>query len=233
MRKFYGLMLALLSVSVVGAHMASVAFAESEWLVNGAVISAAEDLHFTLKGEVLLEDTGAPGKPDILCTGALDGLFESGTLAFINEVLDSSGELLAATIKDLSSTVEGDDVECTDMSGTCSGVVLLVALHLPTHVELELLVGDAEEPYMADALEEAGKEPAYAIDCNSLLGLVEDVCDGLATAFLLDLGAGDVTVGVLAIKQGNCSLGGIETSVLEGEALLEDTDSPGSMFSLS
>jgi hypothetical protein len=232
MRKFYGLLtLTLLAMFVVSAYLASAAFAESELLANGSVIS--EGLTFTLKGELLLEDSGAPGKPDILCTSVFDGLLESSTLAFISEVLDSNNELLAATIKDLTSTVEGDDVECTDMAGTCSGVVLFVMIHLPWHLELELLAADTEEPYMWDLLEEVGKEPAYAIDCNSLLGLVEDICDGLSYFFLLDLGAGDVTAGFLPVLQGDCSLGGVGKSVFEGESLLEDTAAPATLFSLS
>jgi hypothetical protein len=228
MRKHYGLALALLSVFAVSGYVASAAFAEDEILANGMSISA--NLPFELKGELLLEDSGAPGKPDVLCTGTFDGLFESSTLAFINEVLDSNGELLAATLNDLSVPVAGDDVECTDMSGTCSGVVLVVALHLPWHLELELLAGDTEEPWMLDFLEEAGKEPAYAIDCNSLLGLVEDVCDKLVYAFLLDLEAGDVTAGFLPTLQGDCSLGGVGKGVLEGESLIEDGTT---LFSLS
>jgi len=230
MRKFYGLALALLSVFAVGAYVASAAFAESQILANGNVILASENLEFTLKGELLLEDSGAPGKPDVLCTGAFDGLFESGTLAFINEVLDTAGELLVASINDLLGLVEGDDVECTDMAGTCMGTVLVVALHLPWHLEIELLTADTEEPFMFDFLNEAGKEPAYAIDCITLLGLVEDVCDGLVEAYLLDLGAGDVTAGFLPILQGDCTLGGVGKGVLEGESLIEDGNT---LFSLS
>jgi hypothetical protein len=231
MRKFYGSALALLSVFAVGGYVASAAFAESELLANGNVILASENLLIEVKGELLLEDTGAPGKPDILCTGTFDLLHETGTLAFINDVLDSNGELLAASLSNLAGvSTAGDDIECADMSGTCSGVVLVVALNLPWHLELELLAGDAEEPYMLDFLEEAGKQPEYAIDCNSLLGLVEDQCDGLVYAFLLDLGAGDVTVGFLPTPEAGCKLGGAGSSVLEGESLLEDGTT---MFSLS
>jgi hypothetical protein len=232
MRKFYGLALALLSVFAVGGYVASAAFAESEILANGNVILASEDLLFELKGELLLEDTGAPGKPDILCTGTFDGLFESGTLAFINEVLDTAGELLIdSSLLNLGGILTtGDDVECVDMSGTCMGVVLVVAFNLPWHLELELLTGDTEEPYMLDFLEEANKEPEYAINCNTLLGLVEDQCDKLVYAFLLDLGSGDVTAGFLPAPEGSCKLGGVGTGVLEGESLIEDGNT---LFSLS
>jgi len=231
MRKFYGLLaLALLSVFAVGGYVASAAFAESEILANGNMILASEDLLFQILGELLLEDTGATGKPDILCTIILDGLFESGTLAFINEVLHDTGELLSATINDLSGSVEGDDVECVDMNNVCSSPVLLVAIHLPWHLQLELLAGDTEEPYMWDLLEETGKEPAYAIDCNTILGLIEDVCDGLLEMYLLDLGMGNVDAGFLPIRQGNCSQGGVGTNVFEGEGLIEDGTT---MFSLS
>jgi hypothetical protein len=234
MRKLYGLPLALLSVFAVGGYVASAAFAESEILANGSVILASEDLHFELAGELLLEDVNAPGKPDYLCTGIFDGLFESGTLAFINEILDINSELLAASLLNLSGVATGgDDLECADMTGTCSGISLVVALNFPWHLELVLLGGDTEEPYMFDFLsgsEEAGKEPEYAIDCIAFGVLVEDQCDGLVFAFLLDLGEGDVTAGFLPTAEGNCKLGGAGSGILEGEALIEDGTT---LFSLS
>lgn len=218
MRKLRIISFALFAILAVGAYMTSSAFAVSELLANGATISG--DLPISITGTLLLEDEGAPGKPDIVCQGIFDGLFESGTLGFINEVLMSNGELLEATIKDLTATVSGDDIECTSANGTCSGTVLVVALHLPWHLELELL---ADGSWMLDFLEEAGKEPAYALDCSTIFGLVEDVCDGLVYATLDQNGVGDVLALFAVTKEGNCTLGGTASGALSGEGLIVDT----------
>lgn len=230
MRKIHALSLALVAVFSFAAFMVASASA-SELLANGNIISASENLEATLLGTLALTDVNASVKPEVLCEGIFDLLIENGTLAFVNAVLMDNGELLAENALNLAGTsVAGDDIECEAMS-VCTNPTLVVALNLPWHIELELS-GTAYLMHFLSGTEEAGKEPEYNVDCNvPLIGLQEDVCDGLTLASLTEPVVGDVEAEFNS-QEANCQLGGALSGLLVGKALLEDTLG-GVTFSLS
>jgi len=225
MRKLHVLALALVAVFAFAAISATSALAASELLGNAATIS---ELAAQITGSLLLEDTKATGKPDVLCEGIFDVLLVNGTLTFIEQVLMSNGELLAATVNNLEKAVEGDDIECTDDSSICSAPVLVVAVNLPWHVELEL-ISELYKLHFLSGSEEAGKEPGYVVDCNSLLGLVEDICEGLVFAEMV-AEAGGVEAKFNSIEEASCSQGGAKAADIVGTGLIEET---GVTFSLN
>jgi hypothetical protein len=212
-------------VLVLAGLAATPTFAASELLGNTEVI---KELAAQITGSILLEDEKATGKPDFLCEYILDVLLVNGTLTFIEQVLMSNGELLAATVNNLEKAVEGDDLECTDDSGICSAPVLVVAINLPWHVELEL-ISELYKLHFLSGTEEAGKEPGYNVDCNSILGLVEDICEGLVFAEMV-AETGGVLMKFNSLKELSCTQGGAASVNLVGEGLLEET---GVTFSLN
>jgi hypothetical protein len=210
MKKIQILGLALVAVAAFSAFAATSAFAVSKFLYANAEITA--ELATTIEGELLLEDTKAPIKDDVKCSGIFDGTIEAGgVLGLVLEVLMLNGELLAATVNNLALVLtEGDDIECTGSSGEAC---LVVALNLPWHTEIVLILGVYRLDFLAD---EAGKVPEYNTDCETIFGLVEDICDGLSEAFLTNV----VGTGVLAAftsesPKTSCSLGGENSGALE------------------
>jgi hypothetical protein len=100
MKKLYTVVLALFAVSALGAIVAASASAETvllpgEWLANGAAIAAA--LPTETAGELLLEDTGAPGSPAVLCSGIFLGTVNAGGLDTTTELLNLAKEAISLT----------------------------------------------------------------------------------------------------------------------------------------
>jgi hypothetical protein len=223
-KKIHVIWFALLAVFAFGAFSATSAFATPEILANGAKIAAGVDLHLELEGELLLSDVGAPSVLDFECSSVLDALVEApGTLIIINEILMLDKTLLAASgegVLNLAGTEinTGDDVECTEKAGLCTGAVLVVALDLPWDVNIGLT--EPPDTYRARFSGEAGKEPEYYVDCKfAELGgiLIEDKCDGAVEALLEN----DALTGDLLAEfiegfgpNGACALGGANSGVL-------------------
>jgi len=222
MRKIQILGLALFAVFALAAVSASSAFAEAELLLNGAKMTAAQEIPTEDTGELLLEDMGATGKPDVLCSGTFDGHTEGPLLGLVTAVLN------------LAKEGSGTLVECVDDNNVCSSPVDVTALNLPWHFEILLMVGGTFWYYLFMLLFETGKVPAYEVDCNSLLGLVADTCEtpnqedgssgpmenatgGLLTEFSESENANEGTV------PGNCSVGGAKMGLLAGDGFLTST----------
>jgi hypothetical protein len=185
MRKIYVLELTLVAVFAFSAFAASSAFAISKILFNGAEITA--NLGFEILGSVLLQDLNAPGTPDILCTMIYDGTIEAGgELGLVEAMLMEGGELLNENGE--LNGAGNDMIDCVSDNGTCSGEVLYTVLNLPWHIEVVLDV--TKEAFLGDILEEAGKIPTYDINCNTILGLVEDSCSGLSSFRLQNTAGG-------------------------------------------
>jgi hypothetical protein len=208
MRKIQIVGLALVAVFAFSAFTAS-AFAVSKLLLNGAEITAATSIQ--VSGELLLQDTGAPATPDLICSAIYDGTIAvGGTLITVEGVLTLAGVLLEVT--------GGDLLECA--SETCTNPVDEELLNFPWNVDIEL----SGAAYLAVFLTE--KTPEYNIDCNTILGLVQDNCSGLTSARLF-IGAG--TAGLLgsfnslaitepfgaASQNTNCSVGGAGKGIME------------------
>jgi hypothetical protein len=185
MKKIHVLGLMLVAVFAFSAFAASSAFAVSKILFNGAEITA--NLGAEILGSLLLQDLNAPGTPDILCTGIFDGTIEAGgELGLVEALLMEGGELLNENGE--LNGAGNDMIDCVSDNGTCSGEVLVTVLNLPWHIEVVL---DAtKEAFLADFLEEVGKIPTYDINCNTILGLIEDSCSGLSSARLQNTAGG-------------------------------------------
>jgi len=243
MKKIKILWLALFAVFAFSAvATTSAAFAEeSQILANGATILALLPLEVT--GSLLLEDMNATGTPDILCSGAFDGMIEpGGTLGYVEEVLTSGKELLEGELG-------GDLVECVDDKNVCSSPVDVEALELPWHWQIIL-----HEPLPGvfawllhflnlleiEELKEVGVGvPTYHIDCNTLIGLVEDLCEGLSSARLwVDLmGHLRGSFNSLLLDESewgaeseatDCIIGGMGQGLIESP---EDEETSGGIFS--
>jgi hypothetical protein len=237
MRKIHILGFALFAVLAVSAVAATSAFAEAEGqlLWNGAKLGATEELALEISGELLLEDMGATGMPDILCSGIFDALTLGPKLLDILQLLMLGG---AALLADGTAGEPGVHIECEEMKNVCTNPVLLVALPFPWHVEIELMLVGGVSVYLAhfltlleneEALEE-GNEPGYTVDCNSLLGLVEDTCNGLTSARVVTIGGALLMYfDSLALTEPwgaesesvNCSVGGAGQELIESHEDLE------------
>jgi hypothetical protein len=200
------------------AFSASAAMSASagELLLNGAKITGEIPIQVT--GEMLFEDMGASGIPDLLCSGIAVGHTVTGTLGFGTAVLTLAG------------VETGGTVECTDDKNVCSGAVLLTSLNLPWHIEIELMTAGINE-FLALTVAEVGKVPMYQVDCNSLLGLITDECEGVssgrlentAEGLLLEIGGSAETA------PGSCSLGGANQELLESLGKLIVSSSSGTL----
>jgi hypothetical protein len=241
MRKLRFIGLLVLAVCAYGVFTASAAFAESKILFNEAEIVAL--LPFTIEGSLLLEDMKAlagENQPDILCTGFLDGMVEpKGTLGYIEEALTAAKELLAGEAGDLIE-------DCSDDKSLCSNPVDVEAINLPWHFEIQLDLSETLEIYLAHFLSLAEIEelletgvgvPAFTIDCNSLLGLVLDTCEGLTSARLFNSAEGllasfntllDSEKDGAESEEGNCTLGGVKQGLVVSVTLGNEEDTEAS-----
>jgi hypothetical protein len=225
--------LAVLAMFALSAVVVSSASAASKILLgaagNGTEITASTKIEVI--GSLLLEDMGAPGTPDILCTGIFDGKIEAGgTLGFIEELLTAGG------------VANGNAVECVSDNGTCEGVVLVSVQNLPWHIELILDAGGQYLTHFLSGMEETGKEPTYVVDCIKIF-LIEDACRGLSSARLINTAEGLLgyfnslplteTWGAES-EAANCSDGGAGQGLIVSVTLGadEDTEASGGLIQL-
>lgn len=235
MRKIHALGLAFVAMFAFSAFTATSAFAVSKVLFNNAEIVALLNVEVT--GELLLLDTNAAGEPDILCSGIFDGMIEAGgTLGFIEELLTLAKELLAGA-------GGGDLIECTDDKNACLNPVDVEVLNMPWHIEVLLDAGGQYLAHFLNGAEEAGKQPTYHIDCETVPFdlLVEDLCEGLSSARLVNSAEGLLGYfNRLALTEAfgaaseltSCSVGGAGTGELVSvNAAGEDTEASGGLIS--
>ena len=231
MRKIHTLGLMLFALLALGASTASSAFAASAFLLNGAEIKANVPATVTTNANnLLLEDMGVSPTPDILCSGSFDGTITGASLGVLLTIeavlmLPETGETEGLLLEETVLTKVGDDVECEDMNNVCSAPVLLVALNLPWHTEVELS-GTTFLLHFLSGAEEAGKEPEYYLNCNTLIGLIEDFCHGLTNAQLVN-GTGGLeglfSENETTTPSGTCTAGGEKEGLLFGGGLITST----------
>jgi hypothetical protein len=236
MRKFQILGLALFAVFAFSAVAAASAFAEveGELLGNGAKIEGSGltiEIKPTAENEfLLLEDMNATGKPDILCSGILAGTIEPET----SEGAVRARLGLITKVLTLTGGEAGNLVECVDDSGICSSPVDVTAIHLPWHWEILLMKGVSVSSlwyYLFMLLLEPSNNPGYTVDCNSILGLVEDTCqaeseaDGSSGPLMNETGGllGEFSENETETEgtvPGICSVGGAKQGLLFGDGFI-------------
>ena len=222
-KKFYVAGLALVAVLAFSALASSSAFAVSKYLLNGAQITTT--IPTVTEGELLLEDTAATGKPDILCMGSFDGTIgpPEGTKDQITEVLNLEKVLVAGELanSDLIANCETDN-------GTCTNPVDVEAVNLPWNTEVMLTPGGK----FSDLLVSSGNgEPGWRVDCNSIIGLISDTCtgEGNASAELTNIAGGGVLGTFLETETdtisppAHCSLNGGKTGLVVGSSPITST----------
>lgn len=243
MRKIQIVALALFAVFAFSAFVGSPAFAASKILFKGENITAA--LSFEIKGSLLLEDTKAAVVADVLCTGILDGTIEpGGELGYIEALLTAAGTLVAG---------EGtnDLIECEDDKNACTNPVDVEAGNFKWHFEILLDLEPALEIFLAHFLNAAeiaasGEvgvgQPRYIVDCNTIIGLVLDTCEGLSSTRLWNAANGELLGSFNSLPDSNkdgaesetteCTQGGVGSGVLVSVTLAgeEDTEASAGTF---
>jgi hypothetical protein len=212
MKKIQVLTLSLIVVSAFSAVTTSAASAVNRFLLNGGEITATTPVSVT--GELLMEDMNATGKPDILCSLTFDGTISAGgKTGSITSMLTLAGELLEAT--------GGSDlIEC-EAHSTCTNPVDIVANDLPW-----VLVADFSDPEKRE-----GNEPSLTVDCNTIIGLLEDTCTGPMGAILTNQ-TGGILAEFLETNETitpplSCTVGGAKQDLIVGD--MEITSSSGTL----
>ena len=212
----------LLSMIAFGGLTASQSFATPKFLLNGAEIK--ELISAKSEQEMALEDMGAAGKPEDLCSWISD----YAILPVIGWLVVEAYLMLDETLLE-SSIPFFDAVECVPHS-ICSNPSEVMARSLPWETEI-VLIGSS---YVLLVLSTEGKVPGFTIDCNTILGLIEDTCTGPTGAILANE-SGGVLVEYSETNEeitapGNCTQGGEKQGLIHGVGLIT---SPSGTLSVS
>jgi hypothetical protein len=197
------LTLALIATVISCAVITSSAFAlEPEWLFKGEVINTAKTT--TTSGELLLEDMTASGKPNIICNVLFEGTTGPGRTDSITKIKDSEGKT---------------PLKCTDAAKICNTPAEVTPIHLPWLTELLLVDGT----FRNDITNSGAGEPGYKLDCNSILGLVEDQCEGTTSSEATNATEGVEETFNTETETLNCTQGGAKEGLIEGKLLATTT----------
>lgn len=201
MRYVHGLLVALVAALAVALGAVGVASAAGELLSNGAGISGKLSVVFT--GEaLLLEDMGIPAgmRPDVLCSTLMEGeTATNGELVELDLVLDLE---------------EKTPMKCTDDAGICT-TVTVTPLNLPWDFTFELM---AVAPTMLVIYSAFN----YLINCTTIIGKVEDLCEGKVTEEAVNEAEGVLTdfpaVELEEIEnEESCTQGGANALLIGGD----------------
>ena len=173
---------------------------------------------------MLLEDTKtALGASDILCSGIVDGAIGPDGLGVTSEVLNGAKEVISLTV------LSGTALTCTEQT-VCSEP-LVWAVNLPWNMLLELAETDLGAIFVVLVLASGKGNPGFYIECMGLAGLTDEcLAEGAGETGESVFEVANVTGGVeginseaitelLALKLGDCTLGGKESTVLEGTGI--------------
>lgn len=183
--QIFGLILVVFGYSAIAA---TPAFAESEWLVNGSVIST--ELSIESSGLVSVDFlTLGILVVSVNCENGFDGTVGPGSSELITAILNSSKEEISGT------PLVGLGLNCaieTSVDETCGKVgeqARLWPINLPWQAKIEL----SGTEFLGDLPTTSGYEvlcPPITIDLNEheefleFLGSKENLCEGLKSALL-------------------------------------------------
>jgi hypothetical protein len=211
MKKIQILTFALVAVFAGIAFAASSAFAISEFLVSGAVITAPVEINDESVGTILLEDEATlGGKSAILCEEVL-------TLGTVGEIVGGvfNPKLDTVTSVEFMKGCVIDSRPCMELE-VPNGVL---AVNLPWLTEIALS-GSA----FVDLILGTAGQPGYLIECETILGLVEDVCTTEAGTTTITNEAEDIDAtfpaSPLEIEKAGCTLGNAHSGVVGGVSLI-------------
>jgi hypothetical protein len=211
-------LLALLAFGVLTAASASAqTFLLAEWLVGGVAVTT--ELLVEVSGELLLTDNGL--KAMVLCSGIIDGWVGPNSLDFISEILSLSGGVIGAPLG------SGTPLLCVAQEGcsTTAETPNVWAVNLPWETEAELIEQTGFTGFAGLILPSGTNTTiGWAVECTILGIKSEDTCTTPEGVAELNL-SGTNLVGIFSeaftelagAKLANCSLGGTETGVVEGQ----------------
>ncbi len=221
---WYSLLGQTLSIALVFSAIAAtpafaVTFLLAEWLVGGTAITT--ELLVEVSGEILLEDTKVPilGKAMILCSGTGVGLVQPNSLGEGSEILTLSRTAIS------NSPLSGEALTCVDQEN-CEEP-LLWPIGLPAEGEVELME-DSGTFFAVLGFAPSDLEGGWEVECmKSVIGAITDECRALQGATELALEGTTLLLKnteafneLSGEKLGNCSQGGAESGILEGEGAL-------------
>ena len=218
-------MFAVLAFSVLSVATASA----TQFLISGEPVLAST-LVF-VEGELLLEDMGAAGSPDVLCSGVFDVDIVNSELAEILALLDLETLALLTPTGAVGTETDGlaDMIDCAGQK-TCEGSENLVTFStFPWHIDLELMAGAGKLEFLLHFLTvaEAGSpygELGYTWICKTFIGNVEDTCTGLTSAMMENMPTEKDALAIFSSEAeseaGICTVGGAGQQLFEGEFLM-------------
>jgi hypothetical protein len=195
MKKIYVVGLALFAVLAFGALSASSAFAETEWLLNGAPITG-EDSVLTIGNLILDVLVGGLLVVAIECSGDFDGTVGPGAQDLILKVFSLAGVEVGAPL------TTGTGLSCEVLTSTfneCGAVGSLAEvwpINLPWTTTLELVGGVL--------LDDFPPTSGYEVLCS---GGKENKCEGLAQALVSNETGGVLGEFTEATNEATCTVG--------------------------
>ncbi|MGC2373178.1 MAG: hypothetical protein WA484_04810 [Solirubrobacteraceae bacterium] len=215
MKKIHILGLALVAVFAFSAIAAASAFAESEWLVGGAVVTGKVEVLSESTALKLCDEKGGLFLEDacIKCSGLDKGFVGPGKADETTEVTGLAGE------KDI--------VNCTNELN-CPGAILVEAENLPWPTAVFLNGAEFRDLVGNPVLTEP-KQPGYITSCSG----VTDLCEGHTSVKLENSGENNVIATFDALSEkATCTRGGAGQGVITGTTLFF-TDLPILALSIS
>ena len=211
MKKIHLIGLALVALLAFASLSASSAFAlewePAEWLVGGKPAQAGQNAK--LEGELLLEDKKLGIA--VICSGILDGEYQTPTDLLIRKVLSLAGVEI--------EVLKGAGLLCKTEKGCAENVDLEVwPENLPWLLFPELDVSDSK-PWVLVFGEGAGA-PGYTVKCLVLGISTEETClaiEGSGNEVIDATGGVETAAGTEDNENGTCTVGGEGAGVIEAE----------------
>jgi hypothetical protein len=194
--------MAVFAMAAVAASSASA----HEWLLNGKPITTA--IKIMSDGLLELEDTKATGGAvRVECRGFDEGTVGPGALDTVTNI--TSEELKG------SKTISCGLVK----AGLCKAPATAEAVNLPWMTEIYLSSTGQVRDMITPGV--AGKNPGWAVTCETILGKTTDTCTiELGSTALVSLATGVDATFEEKSPNANCSVGGTGTGVVRGTDLL-------------
>lgn len=220
----------LLAVLAFFALAASPAFAEDEWLANGAPIVGTPSVEGTIELTLVnLVKTAGSILEEITCSLTLQGTISSTKTLLIQDMVSLGGTTIAESgANSLDCRVSANDkgVEACREGSLVELWVdhLNLGTSLTWPMEIELMTG--EPKFLGKLLEE---ETGYKIKCElELGGVIEELCDGTTSAALENTIAGAAYTfnweAPISSRLANCTGLGAETGGLKGSGVFTLTN---------
>jgi hypothetical protein len=196
MRKIQILGAVFFAALALSAMVASAAFAEDQWLINGVAVTGSQSV--VTEGKLLIRLLPVIGSNiHIVCNGKFIGTVTTKGLDTVTSAVDLSGK-----------TPINCEVLMSEL-GLCSGslLALVKAINLPWHTQLLLLTD--QTLFIDDFLLETGKTPGYESECTGAFGeKITESCEGGFSTDDMTNNTGGVAASILNALSDKCKING-------------------------